>query len=636
MEFADIALAKFLQAAPELGPLILNFSEVDNDMGDAGSEIKVGVFILKAGGGLAYVPVINKGETVFPMDSIFLEQEGIFRPLSPSTVNYLINTASASLGKSTKIPTSVDQNPSLSSLVAPPRTGKFVYASASRLPEFLAVVPQGVRKQIFEKIAGEQSLYTSLDKLFGLKAIFSVLNGNSGGSGATNSTATGPELISRTQFSVATLPQEIQALKSDEATKNYLDHGYVIQGGGGTLRSAVSYFPYDKIGSYLHVAPLSDGGKNYRITMGDGSTKDAFLPEYHLLNPIRHKDSLVSVFVDGTYARGEMIAASTPLLHSDVLKVLFELNPPKLLRDLSRGEEFLMFTTSGEALGPFRANSVTRTSQGVEVGTFAGRIKRICGFTNFTKEVDSIGDTLFLPSNVIVVVLGSDISDQLERSINSALNKSEIKASQFLGEEINLRYDGVEFSTDKRVLGKFASAIKYLVEGEQIEPDVAENFLKQAQETSFLKLFLSKAASTDFAPQSIPQYGAAPMDQQEAGLDGSFLPAVQSSTGLGDAQAVECTIISQLLQVPELFEYIQEYLPEIEQTVDRLGRILFLTRVKIDQISGALDSDSVFTLISQIKTVYRQLGDTSLKLKGIANATVGFNKEDAEGRPKGT
>jgi len=639
MEFSDIALAKFLQVAPELGPYILNFSKINDEMGDATSGVEVGVFILNTGSGLAYVPVIGKGDTVFPIDSIFLESESLFRPLSPSSISYIVNTASTSLGKTVKIPDTVDQNPSLMNMINPPRTGKFIYASASRLPEFLAVVPGNIRKALFEKIASEQSVYTSLDKLFGLKAIFSVLNGDHGGSGVANNVASGPDAVRVNNLSVITTPQEVKALLNDAAAKTFLDQGYVIQGEPGAFRAAVSYFPYDKIGQYFKINPASDGGKDYKIAMGNGEVNTAFIPKYHLLNPVPSKNSLAAVFADGSYATGEMIAVGGPLLKEDVLNLVFSLNPPILLKELNQQDRFLIFTTSGEALGPFTAHGVIRTSMGVEIKTYSGKVKRICGYNNFTKEVDQVGDTLFVPFNAIVLPLREDVTLDLERSINGALNKQELCASQLLSQEMNLRYDGVEFSTDDRVLGKFASAMKYLVEGENIEPDVASNFLKQAEETSYLKIFMSKeasAASTDFKPAEIPQYGtSAPMDQQ-VGLNGALIPSIQSSTALGDSQVVESTIISQLLQVPDLFEYIQEYLPELEQTVDRLGRILFMTRAKIDQISASLDSDSVFSMISQIKTVYRQLGDTTLKLKGMSNMAIGYKREDAENTPQGS
>ena len=98
---------------------------------------------------------------------------------------------------------------------------------------------------------------------------------------------------------------------------------------------------------------------------------------------------------------------------------------------------------------------------------------------------------------------------------------------------------------------------------------------------------------------------------------------------MNDAQVMEASVISQLLEVPDLFEYINEYLPEIDESVNKLGRLLFLLRVKIDQLAMTMDSDSVFALVSQVKNVYKQLGESAIKLKGIAAASAGFDpKQD--------
>lgn len=634
MEFSDIALAKFLQTAPELGPLIVNFTEVTEQLDDQQGGVKVGVFSLKAGPGLVTVPVIMRGDTVFPIDSVYVEQEELFRPLSTSTINYLIGLNSAVTGKSTKIPSNVDKNPNLYNLINPPRTGKFVYASSSRLVEFLAALPAAQKNFVFEKIAGEQSLYDSLDKLFGLKAIFSVLNGNSGGSGPVNTVATGPEPLRLNNLSVITSPGEVRALGNEALAKAFLHQGYVVTGDADSFRTAVAYQPYNQIGTYHIVNPCVDSGRDHMIVMRDGSSKEAFLPKYHRMNPISGVETLVSIFSDGNYARGSLVSAGDAINSGNALDELFQLRPPKLLRELERDEHFLVFTNSGTALGPFNARSVTRTATGVEVKVYAGNVRRICGYQNFTKEVDIMHDTLYLPSNVLVLSLGEDLSDSVERSTVMASDKKELVTTQYLGAQLDIRYDGVEFQADSKPLGKFASAMKYLVEQEHIEPDTAKNFLKQAEEIKFLKIFLSKkASSTDYAPAEMPQYGAVAPRTEDIGLNGSFLPSVQNSMGLGDPQAVESTIISQLLQVPDMFEYIGEYLPELESTADRLGRILFLTRAKLDQISNSLDSDSVFSLISQIKTVYKQLGDTTLKLKGIAASSSGFNKEETVGTP---
>lgn len=644
MEFSDIALAKFLQSRPDLSPYIINFTDAGNELDQGESEIRVGIFTLQLGVGLCYIPVVGKGTTVFPIDSVFIESEGMFKPLSPTVISSLIGSPSASLGNSVKTPASVTKNPSVQELIQPPKTGKFVYASASRLPEFLAVVPADVRKSLFEKIASEQSVYSTLDKLFGLKAIFDVLksDNSSGQINNVNASQTGSDKSSSTpQGSVVTTPEEVKALGKEYITAEFMSKGYAINkdSGANHSRVAVAYMPWSKTGSYKDVDPAFDGGNDYAAVFADGDSRAAFVPQYHELNPVKN-GLLVSVFADGSYVRGSFVGLSEPLPRKEVLDTLFALNPPKLLRELNRGDKFLAFTAAGEALGPFTAESVTRSNRGVEIEIYAYGfgIKKLCGFMNFTKDVDKVGDMLVVPHNVFVLSLGGDVTRDLAANCIAARDVRELKASQLLGKEMVLRFDGVEYSTNDGPVGTYGQALKVLVNDQDIDPEVAESFLKQAAETSFVRIFMSKQAGDqgEARPSPIQSYGDTPDPVDNIAPNGAFMSDLSNAIQTNDAQMIESTIIGQLLQVPDLFEYISEYLPEIEQTVDRLGRILLVTRIKIDQMSESLDSDSVFALISQLKTVYRQLGDTVVKLRGYANSTltapigpVGRNKSKA-------
>jgi len=647
MEFSDIALAKFLQALPDLSPYIVNFTDAGNELDQGESEIKVGIFTLQMGVGQCYVPVVGKGTTVFPIDSVFIEEENMFKPLSPTVISGLIGSASSNLGSVKKIPTSVDRNPSVQDLIQPPKTGKFVYASASRLPEFLAVVPAPVRKSLFEKIASEQSVYSALDKLFGLKAIFDVLKSKNQGDShgqknSVNASQSGAEASSsKPQASVLTTPEEVKNMGKEYITSQFLDNGYAINSDTSATHSrvAVTYMPWSKSGAYKDVSPAFDGGKDYAAVFADGDTRAAFVPQYHSMNPVKN-DSLVSIFADGSYIRGQFVGIADPLPRKEVLDTLFSMSPPKLLRELSRGERFVVFTAAGEALGPFTADSVTRSNRGVEIDIYVYNmgIRKLCGFTNFTKDVDKVGDMLVVPHNVFVLTLGGDVTSELARTAIDARDMRELRASQLLGDEMVIRFDGVEYSTNDGPLGSYGESLKVLVNEQDIDPDVAKSFLKQAEETSFVRIFMSKKAADqgNARPTPIESYGEAPPPVDNVSLGGAFMSDLNGAMQTNDAQIIESTIIGQLLQVPDLFEYISEYLPEIEQTVDRLGRILLVTRIKIDQMSESLDSDSVFALISQLKTVYRQLGDTVVKLRGYSNSAmtapigpVGRNKTKA-------
>lgn len=620
LDFSDLALAKFLQAAPELGPMILNFSDLSSEMGDV--DIAVGVFSLRVGDGLAFVPVVGRGDNIWPIDSIFVDNETQFRPLTKATISSLTNQAQMSPIKSQKIPAGVDKNPSVYNMINPPRTGKYTYASSSRLVEFLALMPNRLKLSTFEKISSERTIYDSLDKAFGLKTIFEVLKpttdtlyGTSGEEAKPQSVVTGMELVGKA-FT--------HAMAND-----IILQGYTVSQNPEFSRIAVSYQPYNQEGCYQEITGGADAGRDHMIVMNDGGSLEAHVPVSHRLNPF--PSQVLGLLANGDYVKSEcVIVSGDPVDREIVLKTIFNINPPKLIRDCNRGDTIVLFTTSGRYLGPFNVSSVVQNHMGAEVETYsADNMRKICAYKNHAQEASRIGDILFVPHNVIVLVLGQNRTGEVERNTNDAARKKELITSQFLGTEMDLRYDGVEFSAGRRVLGKEAQCMQYLVNEENIEPKLAKEFIKQAEVTKFVKIFLSKkASSSDFNPAEMPQHGILANDDAAMGPNGAFMPAIQEASRLGDGQVLEATIISQLLQVPDLFEYIEEYLPDIAESVDKLGRILFLTRVKLNQLSENLDPESVFALISQIKAVYRQLGDSVEKLKEISTVSKGFEPEE--------
>lgn len=629
MDFSDLALAKFLQVAPELGSMILNFSELTEELSE--SDMRVGVFSLRLGEGVAFIPVVAQNDNIFPIDSVFVEDEAQFKPLTKSTISALINQVSMSPGKSAKIPKGVDKNPSVYNMINPPRTGKYVYASTSRLTEFLSVLPNHLKKFAFEKISSDKTVYESLDKIFGLKTIFEVLQPTK-----DTSADVGAEAIAK-PISVVTGINQLGNALTESMAGDIISQGYSIQGSPEFSRVAVSYQPYNQWGVYQEVDGGADSGRDFNIVFSSGNTECAYLPKSNVHN--HANGETLALFSTGDYAQSsKFISVGDAVDREKVLSDLFEVAPPVLLRDLERGNKFIIFTTSGEYLGPFHADSVVQNINGVEVTCYDRGIRRICGYRNYTQETNKIADTLFVPYNAIIVNLGSNKTHELELSVFNASRKKEITATQFLGAELNLRYDGVEFSANGNTLGVKSAAMKYLVEDEHLDPSLAENFIKQAEVVKSVKIFMSKLASTtDMNPSEIPNTGnPAPMNPGDIAMNGAFLPALQGASQLGDGQVLESTIISQLLQTPDLFEYIGEYLPEISETVDKLGRVLFISRIKLGQLSESMDPDSVFALLSQIKNVYRQLGDVVEKLKGISTAATGFDPKNNNKQSNGT
>ncbi|HET8686062.1 MAG TPA: hypothetical protein VFM18_05280 [Methanosarcina sp.] len=616
MEFSDIALAKLLQTAPDLGPLVLNFQDVTGELGeDAGCQ--VGIFILRSGAETMFVPVISRGDDVYPIDSIFVDSEKKFLPLTRKIIDSVIATGQTEPGKSTKMPDTVPVNPSVYSLINPPRTGKFVYASASRLVDFLAELPAHVKQATYEKIAAERSVYDSLDKMFGLKAIFDVLRP------APKSLAA---VTNQAPISIVTSPS---AGMSDEAISNILNDGYHVVGSQPTRRVAVSVQSFNDTGKIREISAV-DSDRDYSIAFRNGTMRDAFIPKMH----VHQKGGRVlALYTNGDYSvSSSLISVGDDLNRKQVLDMLFNTRPPVLLRDVTMGDTFVLMTVDGEFLGPYRAGNVVMNSYGVEISTsgiYSGSVSKICGYRNFMGKADLVEKSLYVPSNTVVLILGEDVTSEAEVSVNGTARRLELSSLQLLGSELNLGFDGIEFSANGRPVGGVPQVMEMLVVREGVDPDLAKNFVKQAQETKFVKIFMSKQASTDYNPAEVPQYGEVPNKTGDVSMNGAFMPAVQQSAALGDSQVVEATIISELLQVPDMFEQISEYLPDIEEAVDKLGRIMFMSRIHINRLAESIDSDSVFSLLAQLKSVYRLLGDNMMRLRSLTNsARIAGDPED--------
>lgn len=614
MEFSDIALAKLLQTAPDLGPLVLNFQDVTGELGeDAGCQ--VGVFVLRSGAEVMYVPVISRGEDVYPIDSIFVDSSKRFLPLTRRVIDSLLASGQVEPGKPIKMPSTVTTNPSVYSLINPPRTGKYVYASTSRMVDFLASLPQHIKQATFEKLAAERSIYESLDKMFSLKAIFDVLR---------PAPASAAAVTNATPISIVTTPK---VGMSQEAISNILNDGYHVAGTQPSRRVAVAVQNYNQNGQVREISAI-DADRDYDIAFRDGHTREAFVPKMH-----RHQagGKVLALFTNGDYAVGSsLISVGEQLDRQKVLDRLFESTPPVLLRDICANDTFVLMTVDGEFLGPFEARGVVLNAYGVEIsvgGGSASRISKICGYRHFAGKADLVEGSLYVPSHTVVLRLAKDVSFETECSVNGTARRLEMNTLQLLGSELNLGFDGIEFSANGRPVGGVPQTMEMLVVKEGIDPELAKSFVKQAQENKFLKIYMSKQASTDYNAAEIPQYGVQPNKAGDVGMNGAFIPAVQQAAALGDSQVVEATVISELLQVPDMFEQIQEYIPDIEEAVDKLGRIMFMSRVHINRLAESLDSDSVFSLLAQLKSVYRLLGDNLLRLRRLSTTAQTLPEE---------
>lgn len=624
MDFYDIALAKFLQSFPDLSNFIVTFKDMTDELSSMreNSEISVGCFIVKAGSSYFYIPVIAKGSNVYPVDSMFSMDKQKFIPLTQKTVIEIINSNSFQLGQKTKIPQTVPGNPSVYELVNPPRTGKFVYASSSRLLEFLHLIPNDVKDFVKNKITENKKIYNGLNSMFGLKEVMEPLMKKTPSVKPVENSVT-PSVSVITEGN-GLAPEEIRQI---------LSVGYVVKGNHKTNRIAVTAEDYNRVGMVSQSGYL-EGNREYEFVLEDGSLRTGYVPILSRINASKNnKHGNFTLYENGdfSFSYNHVIQGNPKPSHKCINK-LFDFRPPVMLKNLEGGETFALFTPSMELIGVYRGyESPIRNNEGVVIKRVSDLMTHspvnIFGYRNVSVSLQE-ENSVFVPYDVLVVLLSKDITYDLEKSVNNAQRKRSLSELVALGSAMDIGYDGVEFSINGSPIGNEPKLVEILVVKEGVEPSVANSFIKQAKEQRCLKVYLSKKA--DFV-SGIPQYGEVPpphpKDQLQQGDGGKVkLPLqddainnIEGTLGLEDPQTTEASILTELLQAPDMYQYIGEYVPDIEEAIDKLGRTLFLLRINLDTFSEGNNPSEVFSFVNQIRNVYRMLGDSLIKLQQILN-----------------
>lgn len=629
MDFPEIAMQKLGQTAPELVNLIVAFRDISEEA-SAEVDVTVGAFVLQSGSSTYYIPVIKKDHTTHPIDSVFFCTERKFRPLSKSTVSQILNASKLDPGKKAKVPKGVSRNPSVYDLVTPPRTGKFVYASESRATEFLASTPNHIKTFVRARLRDDSELANKIHKIYGIEEFLNALK---------DVEVEAPQHREVDAKAVLTYGDALD----DAQVREVLDKGYSLNHSyPHASRVAIPQEEFEYHGQLHQLTTATEQGKCFRLMTSDGSIVEAYVAKEEIpvptkRRPPRQPNQGVSKPV---VRRGFVVTASgraLPLTRfiavgdelvgqesnlevvSQILSKFSAINPIATGREVISGQRIAVLTPSLGILvtGNTRRVNIRPESLTVEVETADGEV--LLSFMKGLKSVvtDASG-IICIPEGYPVLQLERDYNDSEEAqridqmSVNTAQTLLSTQARIALQDSLNISHDGVDFGFNGSVVGPAHKAIEMLIVNEGIDPSVAESLVKRASVTRKCTVLMSKKA--DFNPGEIPEFGEKPQPQAEPKMNGAN---IQQALDSGDKQIADAMVISELLQSPDLFGVIAEYLPDINEAVDRLGRVLFMSRVRMDQLIQASGSDSAMSTIASVKAVYRNLGDNLVKLEQL-------------------
>ena len=102
--------------------------------------------------------------------------------------------------------------------------------------------------------------------------------------------------------------------------------------------------------------------------------------------------------------------------------------------------------------------------------------------------------------------------------------------------------------------------------------------------------------------------GALPIDEEARRL-------AEEAAAAGQRHVFDQAAIGGLAKVYDTASVVDSYIPDFMDTVDRLGRILFLFYWKHEDFNQRYGSDDMVQMEDRIRNVFKQLGELTLSLK---------------------
>lgn len=618
MNFSQMALEKLNAASPGLSKYVIAFKDMSNELQDSDG-VEVGVFIMRNGGSLFYVPVISRGGVTFPIDSIYLADRKAFFPLTKKTVEQIKTSQNSNVGTTARIPQGAITNPDLKDLVVPPRTGKFMYASDGRLGGIIALSSQEIRKDLADVITKSAEINDVLNTMLDVPALTESLLAN-------EQLTFNIEKQARVLFDGDGLP--------NEAITNILQKGYHIAGEHDVTRVVVE----SSGASHFTKLQAAEPGHAYTAEgIGGLEVPIAILPQSGV--PGVDRQFFLCAREDGTFgfARPDVVIHQQEVPYENIVKNLTETKAGEsfLLYAHDQDTQIMYFDGSGYFL--FRVNGPADMENGVTVlngslvqgpgQTVPSRMiisEGMHGLIHVQARENGAGYDIYLNASCKAFV-GYDprMDSRFERSMAAAITRSEHRTMAVLPEFHTMTFHNGQFAIDGRMVGGRGEAARILVEGLKLQPADTENLLKSAEEKRKVEMHMSKEAAEATRLTPLAEYGqklppavqiSGDARQRQMGMADRVTAAAKTR----DKSVVEATIISELLNDPDMFGTINEYLPDIGQAVDRLGRVLFLARVNSNKLSDSMDPEALSNMVTNLRSSYTNLGESYIKLEQIA------------------
>lgn len=597
MQLLELSYTKLTQVAPDLAKHIVSFRDLTEELSvDEG--IELGAFIIEVNTSRYFIPVMSKAGSVYPLDSIFSVDLDMFLPLTKDIIVKIITSSAVEFGKTVKPADTVNitKNPSVYQFVTPPRTGKVSYAS-TKLPEVLAQMPGQYKQAMLSHMTANVDFSRKLASVFDISDIISALK---------HVPEEHKHEIELPAVQVVTGGDGL----SHEAIQSILNDGYAILGEPKTLRfvNVVTESDYKNPG-YTTLDAI-EVGKACKIVLQSGDE----------LAAVKLPGRMGALAVTGEIVKEHGIPIVVKIVeHAEDAHSL-----DKILAMIPahHGEDQAMllgvYGNTPISLGHTNFNSSSVSGKLHFSGYDSrGEYKQFTSLPNFAQTPIVEGSNVVVGPVKFYAVSNLGSGKYVETSLTNALLAAKIREHELLPICKDVSYDCGEFYVNGKMAGDVSTFVRQFATEEEVSPEKIKDIVKQAKKNKHIKVFMSKKAEETMEPS----YGqpAKPLPKVSGDAKEFSSRTYENALKAENQEVAENVIISELLQDPNMYDTIGSYLPEIASTVDRIGRILFLSRLNSSNLAETIGYNNSTEMLNSLRNVYRLLGDNYVKLERLVN-----------------
>ena len=626
------ALNRLNMQTPELSQYVVAFKDLSTELPE-NTGIQIGMIILDVKGRYVYVPVVAKAGEVQILESMFDADTKKFIPLTRKSVQWMTEKGHL-MGQAERIPATVARDPDLYDAIVPPKTGKFVYASEGRLGGFFASMPSHIKEATFNIINEDYELQQAMAPVMDIDIVTEFLKDDE------------PAYIGEMGPPAPAVVTSAKGL-NEEQIQEVMSKGYTVTNPPKSKRVAVeasSDQALTTLAALPHGRAVMAMKKN-GSWVGVASVKPVvtYTAEHYKTNPVNGEESgsrdvssigepdvgFLAITEDGYLLTDpKIVVNNAEIKYDDVMTKLTS----KRLTEVSKGEYGMAFTGAGW-YGPLLIDMVEKANGWTTINFEAGHGSphSISIHPNIKTLYDFRGTDTIMSTSAMFYPLKKAEDNTMERDINMACIKRDIEMERMLPYQSTLMHRNGVYAVDGTEIGGKPQIVEHLLNTWEIDVPSVETFVKKAESQQNV---IVKMAAVRGGGRASPGSGTKVQPHYQQGLQpGSddiqqtgnarqraqgMATKAKSVKDVADRDVMEATLISEMLQNPDLAGSIREYLPEIKGAVDKLGRSLFLMRINTNKLSESVDAEALNNLFTATRNAYRILGENCVMLENLA------------------